>query len=1186
MMRVYWLVLPRSLIVGLLLTVVSLQQCPVWGHQGDLRLVDNGYEGLVVAISEDLPHQHCNQILHGIKNVLREFSQQLLIATGGRASLRSVTVSLPKSWRTDTLTCSLTGPLTIISSPVTQHIRVAHAHPVYGARPWLQQSQGCGRPGDFIQLGDEMLRVTSNDSYAEAAKQLLKQWVKFRWGVFDEYGYKNDVLYPATYRDPGSGVSRNNDCRRRGSEMPFCDASDHIPEAPTKHNAMCRGRSVWNIIEQSQDFRNYRNPPINSTAALVPTLKFVQPGSPRVVLVVEDTAVMNLQRRWEFVRKAVRRVVVYDMPDDAYIGVVVFNSVARTTASLAKMDQISDVRQRIGSSMPRNPSHIPERHKCLLCGLQEALRALATDEDQSEGATLVFLTTGSGTTSQEDMDEMVKLAVEKKVQVEVILYPLTEHRGSASLTHGLEELVAATHGDVFTVIDEGVGNDSKMSMMVSLMDALLAAVRRSSSPSGAPVLVHSQSYPGGIASVAEGTFELDDSLGPNARFSVYYYDLNHVGNTIQLTTPSGRIMSSINTQEEDGDANVIFMNLPRAERGLWKYEVENRADSHQGLHIQVTAQESGVKQMSLRVWTSNSRGTINGSDPSAAVIVYAEVMDGSLPVLNARVVATIRRLGTNATGSNYQPHHIELLDNGLGDPDLTSGDGIYSRYIPYYAQLHGQPGYYELSVTADHNHGLAVTPVINIHSKNTAIGINGEELCCGSTVKYESLTAASPFQRSEIYGVLEYISQVNKDIVPPNRILDLRASVNISNFEVTLRWTAPGDDNDWGRVNFYEACLASTWTEAKAYAGAMVTGMPPPVIFGTEQTISFYVDRYDQNIYVAIRGVDEAGNKGGVSNIVTVWIPHPPTTTPVPTIIWTTDHPNRLMEPRGQEITQPIRVSGFSVEDMAIIVGAVTGFLIIIIMIVIFCFFHVARRKRNGYKRDQEKVEANNQLKKTNSSLIIDKNETQESVDSIIKEDKLQSKNEAPLSPMPSWSASKLLQEHEQRFSVAGGHLEEASEALAKYQNMQDSFPDVTLINTSQAYPASQTPSTTHSDPPAYQLSYSAYPYSYQPSFSHEDLPPYTPQGLSSQSSQASTIAVSQASEGPYPHEVAFSGELMNYSHPPQPVPVYIPGITDIDNIGQSILPQGKKVAPPVAPKPPQVTRNLVETKRRNVTQV
>ncbi|KAK4311056.1 hypothetical protein Pmani_017435, partial [Petrolisthes manimaculis] len=354
-----------------------------------LRLINNGYEGLMISFTEFVPHQHCNQLIYGLKTVLKEVSVLLWEWTGGRAYIREVTVALPRTWRMNTThTCSqltTTTPVTTTTASTHTHIRVTTNHPVFGSRPWVQQSQGCGRQGDYIQLGSDFLHNNNNNnnnnnngtnihifyntnttkphtSHTQSARLLLTEWVKFRWGIFEEKGYKDDPLYPLLFRDPTSGVHRPNACphlQKSPSKLqsqPFCPTEAHIPEAPTKHNAQCVGRPAWDIIIHSHDFALGRNGPTNSTPVLLPKLRFVQESAARIVLVVEDTAVMNMQQRWEFVRKAVRRVVVYDIPDGNYVALVVFNSVARTSAPLSRMDSLSDVRQRVGSSLPRNPS--------------------------------------------------------------------------------------------------------------------------------------------------------------------------------------------------------------------------------------------------------------------------------------------------------------------------------------------------------------------------------------------------------------------------------------------------------------------------------------------------------------------------------------------------------------------------------------------------------------------------------------------------------------------------------------------------------------------------------------------------------------------------------------------------------------------------------------------------------------
>ena len=36
-------------------------------EHGSLQLVNNGYEGLVIAIAEDVQQDHCNHVIHGLK---------------------------------------------------------------------------------------------------------------------------------------------------------------------------------------------------------------------------------------------------------------------------------------------------------------------------------------------------------------------------------------------------------------------------------------------------------------------------------------------------------------------------------------------------------------------------------------------------------------------------------------------------------------------------------------------------------------------------------------------------------------------------------------------------------------------------------------------------------------------------------------------------------------------------------------------------------------------------------------------------------------------------------------------------------------------------------------------------------------------------------------------------------------
>ncbi|KAG7175364.1 Calcium-activated chloride channel regulator 2-like 1, partial [Homarus americanus] len=286
-------------------------------------------------------------------------------------------------------------------------------------------------------------------------------------------------------------------------------------------------------------------------------------------------------------------------------------------------------------------------------------------------------------------------------------------------------------------------------------------------------------------------------------------------------------------------------------------DVENRADSHQGLYVQVTAKRNSSTGLQVRLWTSSGSRPINSSDPSTPVVIYTEVKSGVAPIMEARVVARLQRLGTNATGSNYQPIFLHLWDNGVGDPDITKGDGVYSRYLP---SLPGSPGRYLLSADIDYNSGLAAVakgpptrhhkslsshlPHYHQHGYETW---NGEQTCCGHSLPHVHTRRAPPFLRHVTWGVLEVMSSPShRDNVPPSRILDLRVEVNDTVHEIRLRWTAPGDDWDVERAHHYEAVVAPFWREARAFQGDRLTGLPQPLPAGTLHTTNLHFTRYEE----------------------------------------------------------------------------------------------------------------------------------------------------------------------------------------------------------------------------------------------------------------------------------------------------------------------------------------------------
>lgn len=98
-----------------------------------------------------------------------------------------------------------------------------------------------------------------------------------------------------------------------------------------------------------------------------------------------------------------------------------------------------------------------------------------------------------------------------------------------------------------------------------------------------------------------------------------------------------------------------------------------------------------------RFWTRRNQ-------PGGPLILLTEVKKGDFPIMSAKVEVRVSKLESN--GSILYEEHFELLDSGSGDPDITKGDGIYTRY---FSANNGGPGLYTFEVTVSDNGNTAYT---------------------------------------------------------------------------------------------------------------------------------------------------------------------------------------------------------------------------------------------------------------------------------------------------------------------------------------------------------------------------------------------------------------------------------------------------------------------------------------------
>ena len=85
-----------------------------------------------------------------------------------------------------------------------------------------------------------------------SGQSLVKEWCKYRYGVFPEDGFEGDRLYPAFYKE-GNVSLASHGCLEKN---PLCPLGQRYNrDAPTKQNLLCMGQSAIETVLNHPDFQ-------------------------------------------------------------------------------------------------------------------------------------------------------------------------------------------------------------------------------------------------------------------------------------------------------------------------------------------------------------------------------------------------------------------------------------------------------------------------------------------------------------------------------------------------------------------------------------------------------------------------------------------------------------------------------------------------------------------------------------------------------------------------------------------------------------------------------------------------------------------------------------------------------------------------------------------------------------------
>ena len=700
----------------------------------------------------------------------------------------------------------------------------------------------------------------------------------------------------------------------------FCSDLPYNEDLPTKQNILCGRKSVKSIVESSLSPQTPTTAPTNISAKirdpasfavssepafLPPIFHYHTPARKLFVVVLERSSAMGLNNRWSLLHGQLFRFIS-SLPNDVEIAVVTFGK----TASLILTPTLLTTENREGvyGRIPRR--HLDDDAACLQCAMRLAMKTLSND-GRAGGGSLLLIT--ASTTRPTGFTELVQSIKEGSNQVHTVAF-------EKSVFYEARHL--GQFGKTFIVHEN---NHDVLASAVNISDIFTSIL---SQAGGIEVQkFHQELLITDDENMVAGNFVVEETLRNNLWVEISSPDQDDI-EYFELTNPTGKVF-----QFPKFEHGLVYFKLAGLqEPGIWSYKAKLfQKVQYSRVSVQAVAEPSNKEWAKLETWTSVDHEGVNALE--TPIMIYARLVRDNSPILNAEVVATIHRPG------NAEPVSIALRDNGSGYPDITTGDGIYSAY---FTQFTSEPGFYSVVVTARNKEGQASLPRLSDSEKED------DKKCCGSSMPFSFTVPTTPFARHALSGsffvqegsqfYLRQGSPHRNDVYPPSRITDFRLANYLENsLYVTLMWTAPGNDFDFGQAFRYEI---RCYTNREALREENFTDMgilvhtsliPIPEEYGSEQRSTVGIPWPNEVFYYAIVAYDEEGNRGQVSNVISVFAEEKPPT-PTPSVGFDQAILDNEAYPHHESL--PL-TAGNSDTLIYIVSGVVSALLVVVLLIVV-----------------------------------------------------------------------------------------------------------------------------------------------------------------------------------------------------------------------------------------------------------
>ena len=315
--------------------------------QKGIKLSGNHYTGITVGISDHVKEDW--NLVANLNELLTSFSVNLFKETANRIYVGDVNIIVPKTWsepRTDDLKRRLKyiGEINRVNFE-TMPIRIYESKSKVMIAPRTVKGTPCGEEGHYIRVPANFLRNSAfMKGFSEPGKTLFYEWAKYKWGVFiSETEEKCSVVEQIYVDDNG------NSCEQKKNQT---NCRYKILETQSDQCKFCRGKSVWDIVQQHSDFKLTSSFLPSNMSQIRPTIKVYKQAPRRIVLALDASTSMLVGGRLEMVRQAAKRFI-YAVSSGTYIGLVSFNKLSAVRHEL-KLIHDEDSRNIISSRLPED----------------------------------------------------------------------------------------------------------------------------------------------------------------------------------------------------------------------------------------------------------------------------------------------------------------------------------------------------------------------------------------------------------------------------------------------------------------------------------------------------------------------------------------------------------------------------------------------------------------------------------------------------------------------------------------------------------------------------------------------------------------------------------------------------------------------------------------------------------------